>query len=209
MNKAELKNMSLEELKQVAIDLDIGHNDNANKKQMIDVIVSAFDTEKKEDIEAVSEHLNFTAEKIKRDKKLIADHLTPEVLKEAEKLVESYGLLEVDKEPDVEAELAKALAKIAKLEAPKAKPKVNIPTMEEIQEKMKPFIARGLQIVKMDREYWHFTVGTKEASGNMKIPMGQFVIQADLLLRATSLPTEGDDMEEILNAKVKLKRIGR
>lgn len=64
------------------------------------------------------------------------------------------------------------------------------PTVAEAQAALATHIARGLVIVTMTEDYWHLRMKNREASGNMKMPIKQLVLQANILLQPTKAPTE-------------------
>lgn len=64
------------------------------------------------------------------------------------------------------------------------------PTVAETKAALKSHIARGLEILELHEEYFHFKVQNREAAGNLKQPLNQIVLQANILLRPTKAPTE-------------------
>ncbi len=79
------------------------------------------------------------------------------------------------------------------------------PTPEQARDALKSHIARGLEIVTLTAEYWHLKQGRREAAGNMKMPLKQLLLQANLLMTPTAFPTEGMEIEEILTLKMPRK----
>lgn len=79
------------------------------------------------------------------------------------------------------------------------------PTVAEARAALASHIMRGLTIVKMTEDYWHFRVSNREAAGNLKMPLKQLILQANILLRPTAKPTEGLDFDEIIKAKLPKK----
>lgn len=71
-----------------------------------------------------------------------------------------------------------------------AKEKSEWPTVEQVTEALRSHVARGMQIVQLIPDYWHFRMGQREASGNMKMPLKQVLMQANILMTPTKKPTE-------------------
>jgi len=74
---------------------------------------------------------------------------------------------------------------------PDAVPKVStFPTVEEARAALNSHVARGMQIIHMDSEYFHIKMQNRECAGNMKMPLKQLVMQANILMAPTKAPTE-------------------
>lgn len=170
MKKAELEAMSPEEVKQIANDLGVKFHHKHGKPKIIEAIVSAMDGAPVED----------------------ADEGLDEVFSEQE------GEVLPDESPLEASEVAPALK--SPFVAPRAvqsfKPDAALPagndwpTVAQVKEALSSHFARGLTVVELTDEQWHFKVNTREAAGNMKMPLKQVVMQANILLRPTKAPTE-------------------
>lgn len=64
------------------------------------------------------------------------------------------------------------------------------PTVEEVKVALKSHLARGLKIIELHDDQWHFRIEGREAAGNLKMPLNQIVFQANILMRPTKTPTE-------------------
>ncbi len=56
------------------------------------------------------------------------------------------------------------------------------PSPEELHEALIPYTQRGLEIVQLDDEFYHFRHGNREDSGNMKQSLQRIVITASRLV---------------------------
>lgn len=59
---------------------------------------------------------------------------------------------------------------------------------EEIIEALEPFTSKGLRIVSIDDNCWHFKHGLREDSGTMHQPLRRIIRCAQLLMGNTSSP---------------------
>lgn len=85
---------------------------------------------------------------------------------------------------------------------PQARKFLELCTPDKVKTALEVHIRRGLQIVTMTDEFWHIRFRKSEDSGNMKIPLKQLVMCANVLLSTSQAePTEGMDMEDILLMK--------
>lgn len=64
------------------------------------------------------------------------------------------------------------------------------PTVDEVKAILVPYIARGLIVEELTDEYWQFRIANKQAAGNMKMPLSQIKLQANILMVPTRRPTE-------------------
>lgn len=64
------------------------------------------------------------------------------------------------------------------------------PTPSEVKTALKSHVAKGLSVIQLTDEYWHFKMQNREAAGNLKQPLNQIVFQANILMRPTKAPTE-------------------
>jgi len=102
------------------------------------------------------------------------------------------NLLALDGEiaPDV-AVVAETPVSAVQSFVPDAVPKVSaFPTVEEARAALNSHVARGMQIIHMDSEYFHIKMQNRECAGNMKMPLKQLVMQANILMAPTKAPTE-------------------
>jgi hypothetical protein len=58
----------------------------------------------------------------------------------------------------------------------------HFPTPDNVRAAVKVYVDAGLEIVELTEVYFHFRKGKREAAGNMKMPLKQVVLQAQLLM---------------------------
>ena len=190
MDRKTLEKMSKDELKKVANDLGVEYHQNSGAPKIVAAILAAVEGNGDE-----GDILPDTTAITEDDEGPTVD----EVL--------AGGTVEVvDEKPAAPARLDVALSakpdEKNKLEEVIRKEMTEWPTVEAARQALAGHVARGLTIVKLDTDYWHVKFQNREASGNLKMPLKVILQQATLLFQATARPTEGDDIEEILAAKM-------
>lgn len=157
MNIEDLDGMSEKQVKQVAADLGVKFHHKHGKDTIIAKIKNSLDGVPDEDGEEDENEGDLSLEtQVKQE---VEPDLSPVDVPPVTTAIQSYR-------PDAPA------------------PKLATwPTPKQVQEALKSHIARGLKIIQMTDEYWNFRVENREDSGNMKMPLSQFIMIANILLR--------------------------
>lgn len=181
MDKAELEALDLEGVKKVAGDLGVKFSLFHSKDRIIGNILAALDGEAAAPDEQPAE----------------ADPAeSPAKVEEVEAVVtvapeETAASIEPESAAAVEEMLKERATAVQNFKPDAPLPgKDRFPTAEEAKAALQSHVNRGLEIVEMSDTYFHLRVGRREAAGNMKMPLAQLVLQANILLRPTAQPTE-------------------
>lgn len=196
MNRKDLEKMKLEELKKMASDLGVRHHHNAGAPKIVTAILAA--------LEGNTDAADAEGDDLPETEIVNDDEEGPSV-----EDVLSGETVDVADAPQAPAKPNVVLSvkpdEKNKLEEIIRKEMTEWPTVAKAEQALAGHVARGLMVIKLEPDYWHFKVQNREASGNLKMPLKNIVHQAELLFAKTARPTEGLDVEEILALKVPRK----
>ncbi len=201
MDTKELEAMNEDQVKQVANDLGVEFHPKNGKKQIIAKIVAALDGAAPEsDGEEAEASEGDDSDENELDKILDAEEktevvepkLTSRQIKENENFEKKHPelakkLVQRKEDDRDDRNVLKPHHAAVQAHQPHDSVSKEIATVETAKKALAPLVARGLEIVKMDKTYWHLRAGKKEASGNMHMPLSTLFFEANLLLRNTHI----------------------
>lgn len=193
MNREDLEKMKPEQLKKMAKDLGVRHHHNAKASKIVDAILAAVEGNAAA-ADAGGDDLPET-EIVDGEGPSVEDVLAGETAEVVEQPMPAKPAVVLSSKPD----------QTNKLEDIIRKEMTEWPTVAKAKAALAPYVERGLTIVKLEPDYWHFKHHNREAAGNLKMPLKNLLQQAELLFKQTARPTEGMDVEDILALKVPRK----
>jgi hypothetical protein len=215
MTREDLEGLNPKQLRKTADNLGVKYHPRAGDAKVVDAILAAVEGQQSEEVadegDIVPETVDTEATQDVEGDGPTVDQLLSGDLDHApaapERVVAATqtfrpDVIPVPAKPSVVLSAVPDENKKNKLEEVINKEITEWPTVEQAHAALQSHVARGLNIVALTDEAWHFRIHNREASGNLKTPLRVILQQASLLLQPTGRPTEGDDIEEILRRKM-------
>jgi len=165
MKASDLKQMTEQEVKQIANDLGIEYHHKAGKDKVIAAITEATMEGESDEGDELDEVIS-VPKHAKRE--------NPAVVQRKEDDRDDSNL------PHTAVQKHQPHASVSK----------EIATPEAAMKALDPFFKRGLLVVEMTPTYWHLRHGKKEASGNMNMPISTLFHEASLLFAPTKIASD-------------------
>lgn len=188
MTRDELKALERKDLKEIAQELGVDLSKDTKNDQLIDKILKV--------IEALPEAEDVMSDGEEGDD---ASDSTAEVAAKLDEVLGGDGLAEPLKGEEAKAAAVadQHVATQAAAPIPVAKEDaVQYPSIETARKYLQSYVNRGLIIEHMNDVFWQFRCHNRQASGTMKMPLKQMLMQANIILKPTATPTsEGNELK--------------